>query len=48
VTTGVVYGVMVVVASLPGAGVLVAGWFRGTRLRDRRRPPRLTESAAHA
>ena len=39
VATAVVYGVMVLVASLPGAAVLVVAWFRGTRLRtptDRR------------
>ena len=33
VATAVVYGVMVLVASLPGAAVLVVAWFRGTRLR---------------
>ena len=32
VATAVVYGVMVLVASLPGAAVLVVAWFRGTRL----------------
>ena len=32
VSTAVVYGVMVFVASLPGAVVLVAAWLRGTRL----------------
>ena len=31
VATAVVYGVMVFVASLPGAAVLAAGWIRGTR-----------------
>ena len=31
VATAVVYGVMVLVASLPGAAFLVAGWFRRTR-----------------
>jgi glycosyltransferase 2 family protein len=49
VSTAVVYGVMVFVASLPGAAVLVAAWFRGTRRPgrriDRRRPH---EEAAHA
>jgi glycosyltransferase 2 family protein len=46
VTTAVVYGVLVLVASLPGAAVLVVAWFR----RDRspvRRPPPLREGAAH-
>jgi uncharacterized membrane protein YbhN (UPF0104 family) len=32
VTTAVAYGVMVFVASLPGAAVLVAAWVRSTRL----------------
>ena len=31
VTTAVVYGVMALVASLPGAAVLVVGWLRSTR-----------------
>jgi uncharacterized membrane protein YbhN (UPF0104 family) len=31
VATGVVYGVMVFVATLPGAAVLAAGWMRGRR-----------------
>jgi uncharacterized membrane protein YbhN (UPF0104 family) len=31
VATAVVYGVMTLVASLPGAAVLVVGWFRRTR-----------------
>ena len=31
VATAVVYGVMVLVASLPGAAVLVVAWFRRTR-----------------
>ena len=34
VTTAVVYGVMVLVATLPGAAVLVVAWFRRTRRRD--------------
>jgi len=48
VATAVVYGVMVLVASLPGAIVLLVAWFRGTRLpaRNARRP--LREGAAHA
>jgi uncharacterized membrane protein YbhN (UPF0104 family) len=46
VATAVVYGVMVLVASLPGAGVLVVAWFRRscppgrTRPRRRERPAR--------
>jgi uncharacterized membrane protein YbhN (UPF0104 family) len=32
VTTAVVYGVMVLVATLPGALVLIVAWFRGTKL----------------
>jgi len=39
VATAVVYGVMVLVASLPGAAFLVAGWFRRTRARGRPEPP---------
>ena len=31
IATAVAYGVMVFVASLPGAAVLVAAWVRGTR-----------------
>jgi hypothetical protein len=47
VATAVVYGVLVLVASLPGSAVLVVGWFR------RRHPPgrprsRVPERAAHA
>lgn len=47
VATAVVYGVMIIVASLPGAAVLVVTWF------GQGRPPRLTRSrrrerAAHA
>jgi glycosyltransferase 2 family protein len=47
IATAVVYGVMVLVASLPGAVVLVVEWFRGTRLAVRNAPP-LREGAAHA
>jgi uncharacterized membrane protein YbhN (UPF0104 family) len=47
VTTSVVYGVMTIVASLPGAAVLLIIWFRSTRLPARKRPP-LGEGAAHA
>jgi glycosyltransferase 2 family protein len=46
-TTSVVYGVMVIVASLPGAAVLLVAWFRSTRLPARKRSP-LGEGAAHA
>jgi uncharacterized membrane protein YbhN (UPF0104 family) len=50
VTTAVVYGVMVIVASLPGAAVLLVVWFRSTRLpaRERSKRPPLGEGAAHA
>jgi glycosyltransferase 2 family protein len=47
VATAVVYGVMVLVASLPGAVVLVVAWFRGNRLPVRNVPP-LREGAVHA
>jgi glycosyltransferase 2 family protein len=47
VATAVVYGVMVFVASLPGAAVLVVGWFRRTRLEGRAESP-LSEQPAHA
>ena len=47
IATAVVYGVMVLVASLPGAVVLVVAWFRGTPLPVRNAPP-LREGAAHA
>jgi uncharacterized membrane protein YbhN (UPF0104 family) len=47
VATAVVYGVMVLVASLPGALVLVVAWFRGNPLPLRNAPP-LREGAAHA
>lgn len=47
VATGVVYGVMVLVASLPGAAVLVLAWFRGSRP-PKRTPSALRERAAHA
>jgi glycosyltransferase 2 family protein len=38
VATAVVYGVMVLVASLPGAVFLAAAWFRRTRTRGRPEP----------
>jgi hypothetical protein len=47
VSTAVVYGVMVLVASLPGAAVLLAAWLRGNR-RPGRHQRRLREGAAHA
>ncbi len=50
VTTAVVYGVMVFVASLPGAVVLLVVWLRTSRLPARRRSKRspLGKGAAHA
>lgn len=47
VATAVIYGVMVLVASLPGAVVLVVAWFRGTPLRAPS-PRRLREGTVHA
>jgi uncharacterized membrane protein YbhN (UPF0104 family) len=47
VASAVVYGVMVLVASLPGAAVLLLAWFRGPRPPARNQPP-LREGAAHA
>ena len=47
VSTAVVYGVMVLVASLPGAAVLIVAWFRGTRLPGRTERG-LREEAVHA
>jgi uncharacterized membrane protein YbhN (UPF0104 family) len=47
VATAVVYGIMVLVASLPGAAVLVVAWFRGIRTPERTEPP-LREGPAHA
>jgi glycosyltransferase 2 family protein len=47
VSAAVVYGVMVFVASLPGAAVLVVAWFRGTRPAPRT-PGRLREDAVRA
>jgi glycosyltransferase 2 family protein len=59
VTTSVVYGVLAIVAALPGAAVLLAAWFRSRRFgADAKRPARgrtahpdrrpLGEGAAHA
>jgi uncharacterized membrane protein YbhN (UPF0104 family) len=47
VTTAVVYGVMVLVASLPGAAVLVIAWFRRNRPAQRAQQP-LRQRAANA
>lgn len=47
VATAVVYGVMVLVACLPGAAVLLVAWFRGSR-RSGRIQRRLPQGAAHA
>lgn len=47
VATGVVYGAMVLVASLPGAAVLAAAWLRRSRHPEHRRLP-LGDRAAHA
>ena len=48
VSAAVVYGVMVFVASLPGAAVLVAAWLRGTRLPRRPERQRFEEGVVHA
>jgi uncharacterized membrane protein YbhN (UPF0104 family) len=47
VVTAVVYGVMVLVACLPGAAVLVVSWSRRSRPGERTERP-LAEGAAHA
>jgi uncharacterized membrane protein YbhN (UPF0104 family) len=47
VATAVVYGIMVLVACLPGAAVLLVAWFRGSRPLSPTGPP-LREGAAHA
>ena len=47
VATAVIYGVMVLVATLPGAVVLLVAWFRHTRRPERIELP-LREGAAHA
>jgi hypothetical protein len=47
VATAVVYGVMVLVASLPGAAVLVLAWFRRARTPARDEPSPV-ERAVHA
>lgn len=48
VAAAVVYGVMVLVASLPGAAVLVVAWLRRTRSPERRGRQTLREEAVHA
>jgi uncharacterized membrane protein YbhN (UPF0104 family) len=47
VAAAVVYGIMVLVACLPGAAVLVVAWFRPDRPSGRKEPP-LREGAVHA
>jgi glycosyltransferase 2 family protein len=47
VSTAVVYGVMVFVATLPGAVVLMSAWFRETRLGRRAPGGPLREDAVH-
>jgi hypothetical protein len=47
VATAVVYGVMVLAASMPGGAVLVMAWFRRRRPPERGRPP-LRDRTAHA
>lgn len=46
VASAVVYGVMVLVASMPGAAVLVMAWFRRNQSPERSQPP-LRKRAAH-
>jgi glycosyltransferase 2 family protein len=46
IATAVVYGVMILVATLPGAAVLVLAWFRRARTPARKEP--LRERAVHA
>ncbi len=48
VSAAVVYGVMVLVASLPGAVVLLVAWFRSARSPVRRLRRPLQEGAVHA
>ena len=47
VATAVVYGVMVLFASSPGAAVLAMAWFRRNRSAEPSQPP-LRERPAHA
>ena len=47
VAAAVVYGIMILVACLPGAAVLVVAWFRGTRRAGRPKLP-LREGAVRA
>jgi uncharacterized membrane protein YbhN (UPF0104 family) len=48
IATAVVFGVMVLVATLPGAAVLVVAWFRPTRPPARRAQPPLRKRPARA
>lgn len=48
VATAVVYGVMVLVAALPGAAVLLVSWWRRSRSPERRTERPLAEEVAHA
>jgi hypothetical protein len=47
VATAVAYGIMVLVACLPGAALLVISWFRRIQRPEQAEPP-LPEQAAHA
>jgi uncharacterized membrane protein YbhN (UPF0104 family) len=47
VATAVAYGIMVLVASLPGAALLVVSWLRRIQRPEQAEPP-LPEQAAHA
>jgi glycosyltransferase 2 family protein len=47
VATAVVYGIMVLVSSLPGAAILVMAWARRDRALEPAPPP-LREQAVHA
>lgn len=47
VATAVVYGLMMLVASLPGAAVLIVAWFRRARPPGQTQPP-LRKRPAHA
>jgi hypothetical protein len=47
IVTAVAYGVMVLVACLPGAAVIVVSWFRSSRSRGRTEAP-LAQEAVHA
>jgi hypothetical protein len=47
VATAVAYGIMVLVASMPGAALLVVSWFRRIQRSEPAEPP-IPEQAAHA